>query len=128
MLENWFNIPNYEGFYQASDQGNIRSLDRQVAYGRHDGGCFYLGRVLRKTKLKKGYLSVKLAKEGVKKTRYVHELILLACIGKRPFTIDRGEIRHLNGDKDDNRLANLSYGTVKENAADRVRHKLGGLT
>ena len=127
MLENWFNIPDYEGFYQASDEGNIRSLDRQVSYGRH-GRCFYSGRVLRKTKLKKGYLIVKLAKKGVKKTRYVHELTLLACIGKRPFTIDRGEIRHLNGDKDDNRLANLAYGTVKENAADRVRHKLRGLT
>ena len=71
------------------------------------------------------YLSVKLAKAGVTRTVYVHELVLLAFVGPRPAMDERCEIRHLDGDKTNNHLSNLKYGTVKENAADRKLHKLG---
>lgn len=75
------------------------------------------------TKLRNGYLSVKLAIAGNTKTTYVHELVLRAFVGARPYTETRGEIRHLDGDKTNNRIANLKYGTIVENAADRIRHR-----
>jgi hypothetical protein len=59
---------------------------------------------------------------GIRRTAYVHALVLQAFVGARPVTKDRGEIRHLDGDKTNNKLTNLVYGTVVENGADRVKH------
>jgi hypothetical protein len=122
-MELWTSIPGYEGFYEVSSYGNVRSLTRFVPYGRHKG-MTYTGRDL-KLFVSNNYLSVKLARAGVTKTVYVHELVLLAFVGPRPVIEDRSEIRHLDGDKFNNQVSNLVYGTVKENAADRKLHKLG---
>jgi hypothetical protein len=53
----------------------------------------------------------------------VHEIVLRAFVGPRPYTEERGEIRHLDGNKTSNSLWNLAYGTITENAADRIRHR-----
>jgi hypothetical protein len=64
-----------------------------------------------------GYPHVSLG--GVKKRRYLHNLVLEAFVGPRP----KGQVtRHLDGDKTNNTLSNLQYGTVSENMADRVMH------
>jgi hypothetical protein len=122
-MELWTAIPGYDGFYEVSNYGNVRSLTRFVPYGRHKG-MVYKGKDL-KLFVTGAYLSVKLAKAGVTKTRYVHDLVLLAFDGQRPESNERGEIRHLDGDKMNNHLSNLKYGTAKENMADRKLHKLG---
>ena len=122
-MELWTSIPGYEGFYEVSNFGNILSLTRFVEYGRHKG-MTYKGRDLKQFVSAK-YLSVKLAKAGVTKTAYVHELVLLAFEGPRPKIATRSEIRHLDGDSTNNALSNLKYGTVKENAADRKLHAQG---
>lgn len=122
-MELWTSIPGYDGFYEVSNFGNVRSLTRSVPYGRHKG-MVYKGRDIKQFVSGK-YLSVKLSKAGVTKTTYVHELVLLAFEGPRPKIADRSEIRHLDGDKLNNALSNLKYGTVKENAADRKLHAAG---
>ena len=122
-MELWTSIPGYEGFYEVSNFGNARSMTRCVPYGRHKN-MVYKGRDLKQF-VSGSYLSVKLAKAGVTKTMYVHELVLLAFVGQRPIMEDRCEIRHLDGNKLNNTLANLKYGTAKENAADRKLHLLG---
>lgn len=122
-MDLWASVPGYDGFYEVSSYGNVRSLTRQVPYGRHQG-MVYKGRDLKQFVSGK-YLSVKLARAGVTKTVYVHEMVLLAFEGRRPSTDGRCEIRHLDGDKMNNRLDNLKYGTVRENFADRKLHKLG---
>lgn len=122
-MELWTSIPGYEGFYEVSNYGNVRSLTRSVAYGRH-GNTVYKGKDIKQF-ISGAYLSVKLAKAGITKTTYVHELVLLAFEGERPALNGRCEIRHLDGDKLNNRLSNLKYGTVSENMADRKLHKLG---
>lgn len=119
----WASVPEYEGFYEVSNQGDVRSLTRSVNYGRHDR-VTYQGRELKQF-LSGRYLSVKLAKAGITKTMYVHELVLRAFEGERPQMSDRCEIRHLDGDKFNNSLNNLKYGTTKENFADRKLHSLG---
>ena len=122
-MELWTAIPGYDGFYEVSNFGNVRSLTRFVPYGRHKG-MVYTGRDIKQF-ISGKYLSVKLAKAGVTKTVYTHELVLLAFEGARPKTASRSEIRHLDGDKLNNALTNLKYGTIKENTADRKLHAQG---
>ena len=91
----WTSIPGYEGFYEVSNYGDVRSLTRSVHYGRHKN-TVYQGRYLKQF-ISGSYLGVKLAKAGVTKTKYVHELVLLAFEGDRPFVEGRCEIRHKIG-------------------------------
>ncbi len=66
-----------------------------------------------------GYLWITLAHDGRYRTVPVHHLVLRAFVGTRP----KGhQTRHLNGVRTDNRLANLRWGTPRENCADRERH------
>ena len=121
MERKWLPVPEFGGYYEVSNLGEVRSMTRKVSYGRHFS-AFYVGRTLKQFSNKKGYACVKLSVQGVRRTAYVHALVLQAFVGKRPITKERSEIRHLDGDKTNNTLANLVYGTVVENAADRVKH------
>lgn len=115
--ECWRPIPGYEGSYEVSDQGRVRSLDRY----RTAGGSPYLtkGQILAAT-LSGHYYSVKLRAPGQKgQTRRVHILVALAFLGPRPEGMDTC---HNNGDKSDNRLSNLRYDSHAANAADMVAH------
>lgn len=111
----WLPVPGYEGFYEASDLGRIRSLDRMV---RTNGGAMMLsaGRLLAGGTYKDGHKHVTLCREGKRRTFTVHSVIMLTFVGPRPEGL---EIRHLNGVPDDNRVVNLAYGTALENAEDR---------
>ncbi len=120
--ESWLPVVGYEGFYEVSNHGRVRSVTREVPYGRY-GRTVYKGRNIKLTRLANGYLSVKLSLRGCTRTTYVHELVLRAFVGPRPDTVNRGEIRHLDGIKTNNALSNLKYGDIFENAADRKRHK-----
>lgn len=124
-MEIWKDVPGYEAHYEVNNFGVVRSKSRTVLYGKH-GYATYKGCVL-KSFVSNKYLSVKLSYQGKTNTKYIHHIVLLAFEGVRPHTEERGEIRHLNGNREDNRLVNLVYGTVKENAADRIRHRAGGL-
>ena len=66
-----------------------------------------------------GHLRVNLYSKGTCETRTIHQLVLETYIGSRP---KNKECRHLNGDKRDNRLANLCWGSHSENIQDAVRH------
>ena len=66
-----------------------------------------------------GYLAVPMTVDNRQIRRYIHHMVLLAFVGPRP---DGMEIRHLNGNCQDNRLVNLRYGTHTENAEDQRRH------
>ncbi len=67
----------------------------------------------------RGYKMVTLYKRGDSQETSVHRLVLLSCVGSCPAGM---ECRHLNGDQVDNRVENLSWGTHKENIADKYRH------
>lgn len=108
--ERWLPIPGYEGRYDVSDAGRVRSW---LAWqGRP------VPRLLTPTSDASGYLGVKL--DGRKgRTSRVHRVVCEAFMGPRP---EGFVTRHLNGDRHDNRLANLAYGTNSENMLDSVRH------
>lgn len=118
--ERWADIPGYEGSYQVSDQGRVRSVDRvQGAKNprtnrRHTRT--YRGKLLRSATTPCGECVVLGRGSG---TRYIHVLVALAFIGPRP---PKHDVCHANGDNTDNRVENLRYGTRSENNEDMVRH------
>ena len=66
-----------------------------------------------------GYWAVHLTKDGIQLKRLVHRLVLETFVGQSP---DGYQCRHLNGDRSDNRLENLRWGTRSENQMDRLLH------
>lgn len=114
--EIWKDIPGYEGSYQASNLGQIRSLDR-VIY-REDTKIRLKGRTLKLHINDKGSLVVGLHLEGQSITRLIHRLILETFIGPSP---DGMEIRRRSKGRLDNSLENLCWGTRSENIQDRKR-------
>ena len=67
-----------------------------------------------------GYPSVRLTICGKRKTYKVHKLVIEKYIGEKP--IEKHQVRHLDGDKQNNHFSNLVWGTAKENAEDRELH------
>lgn len=116
-VEEWRAIPGYEGHYEVSDIGRVRSLDRTIA-NRLWGAHPMKGRVL-KLGYSQRYPTVRLSIDKVAKTWPVYRLVMLAFVGPLP---DGMQTRHLNGNALDSRLVNLKYGTAVENAADKVLH------
>lgn len=110
-MEIWKDIPGYEGRYQVSNEGRVRSLDRpvRVVCQGIDTMRIAKGKVLRPGPSKSGHVTVAL---GRGKSRPVHQLVLEAFVGLRP---EGCEVLHLNHVPTDNRLANLRYGTRSEN-------------
>jgi len=115
--ETWRPILGYEGQYEVSDFGRVRGLSRRVRDGRR-----IEGRILKLDHSdKRGYLRAGLVSmDGRQRKRLVHRLVLEAFAGPAP--ANSPHCRHLNGDPSDCHLGNLKWGTVSENAHDRVRH------
>lgn len=117
--EVWRDIPGYEGAYQVSSLGRVRSLDRIVESKSKNGKSytrFSAGRLISPSKVKE-YARVNLYPGDV--CFLVHRLVASAFLGPCP---EGQEVRHLNGDATDNSAANLAYGSHVENEADKVRH------
>jgi len=120
--EIWRDVPGWEGVYQVSCRGRVKSLER-TCKARGGGTRVIPKRILKAAKDIHGYLTVSFSRDGIKKTYRVHCMICEAFIGVRP---NEMEVRHLNGQRDDNRAENLVYGTHQENEADRVLHGTDG--
>ena len=116
--EQWRYIPGYIGYYQASNLGRIRSVDRVIPHRLH--GTLKLKGMIRKTRPdgQYGYLIVTLSKEGVRKCFKVHRLIAITWIGLYP---EGEQVRHGPNGKLDNSVANLSYGTKHQDGLDHRR-------
>lgn len=116
--EQWRPVVGYEGLYEVSDQGRVRSLGRVAI--RRGYPLRIPGRVLRPTPGDAGRVCIRLFnRDGVKKTLRVSVLVLAAFVGPRPEGLDGC---HNNGDPTDNRLSNLRWDTRSANARDAVRH------
>jgi hypothetical protein len=107
--EEWKPVEGYEGIYEISNYGRVAVLKNGE-------------RFIRKVNTATSYLSVSLRKrpqDTTQKSANVHALVAAAFLGKRP---EGYIIRHLDGNRHNNRADNLAYGTPKENINDAIRH------
>lgn len=110
--ETWLPIPGHDK-YEVSDQGEVRSWKTATPHRRKTP------RTLKQVTSRGGYKQVSPCEKGENRTRDVHTLVLLAFVGECP---PGQQVRHKNGDKTDNRLDNLVYGTPVENNQDKREH------
>jgi hypothetical protein len=112
--EQWRPVPGYP-FYEASSLGRVRSLDGV------GGRRTRKGRILRQNPdhARRGYLAVHLVMDGISKTTNVHNIICAAFHGPCP---TGAECSHENGNRKDNRSANLEYRTKNENECLKILH------
>ena len=106
--EEWKDILGYEGFYQASNMGRIKSLERIDALGHR-----LKEKILKPSINRTGYYQVCLCKQSIQKYYYVHRLVWEAFNGQIP---ENMQVNHINEVKTDNRLSNLNLMTCKENS------------
>lgn len=111
LHEEWQDIPGYEGYYQASSLGRLRSLDRTVV-GKN--GYIYpqKGRILCCRHNRYGYLQVNFCNNQGCKTVLVHRMVAKTFI---PNPENKFAVDHINGIKDDNAITNLQWVTPREN-------------
>jgi len=112
--EKWKPVVGYEGTYEISDRGRIRSLERTLCDGRR-----MKGKALKPWIHSEGYSYIYLCRDGKPKGKFIHRLILEAFTGPCP---DGMECCHNNGDPLDNRLKNLRWDTRSNNEKDKVLH------
>jgi thymidylate kinase len=109
--EVWKDINGYEGLYQVSNMGKVRSLDRITKNGQNS--TYLLKGKNKKLILKdNGYLTVSLYKDGKEKNKKVHRLVADAFI---PAVDGKNIVNHINGDKTDNVATNLEWSTHTDN-------------
>lgn len=103
MQEIWENIKGYEGVYQVSNFGRVKS--------------FKLGKenILKEISISTGYKGVNLYKNGILLKKTVHQLVAEAFLGHTPCGMEL-VINHINFDKTDNRVDNLEIVTQRENS------------
>lgn len=123
-MEVWKPIINFEGIYEVSNYGNVRSLDREIRYS--NGRVHYhKGRVL-SNKSNGAYLQVDLRNQkNGKANRLVHILVATAFIDNPE---NKPQVDHKDGNKTNNHVDNLRWFTVSENrnafGYDKVTHKV----
>lgn len=108
MYEIWKDIKGYEGLYQVSNFGRVKSLkystEGKILKGRHTG---------------KGYLSVALFRNSVRKSTCIHRLVAQAFI---PNPENKPEVNHIDENKLNNNVSNLEWVTPKENSNHGTRN------
>ncbi len=115
--EVWFGILGWEGYYEASNFGRVKSLARIVPM--IDGRSYRVREKVMRTAVANDYLQVCFSRSGVEELHLVHRVILETFAGPCP---EGMECLHGDGVSDNNRLDNLRWGTVQENKEDQKRH------
>lgn len=115
MKEIWKPVVGYEGLYEVSNLGRVKSLDRIVTVRRKDGTSFqrpHKGQMIRIQKCSNGYRHVPLCKDGRSLIARVHRVVAEAFIDN-PEGLP--EVNHIDEDKTNNRADNLEWCTHQYN-------------
>jgi|26BtaG_2_1085354.scaffolds.fasta_scaffold18218_3 hypothetical protein len=123
MTEEWRPVVGYEGYYEVSDMGRVRSIDRVIS--RCDGTKEERrGKILSQFKDRYGYLGVSLNKNGKSKTFTTHRLVCESFLGSP--VENSNQVNHMDGIKDNNRLSNLEWCTAEENTKHAIDFGIRG--
>nr|WP_087511402.1 NUMOD4 motif-containing HNH endonuclease [Lactiplantibacillus plantarum] len=107
MEEVWKPVKGYEGYYEVSCFGNVRSVERYDTIGRKKHGVMLSG-----CNNGNGYLSVQLAKDGCKKRKYIHRLVAESFVHR---VENNNEVNHKDENTLNNRADNLEWCNRKYN-------------
>lgn len=121
--EIWKDIPGYEGCYQASNLGNIKSIPRYVS--NHTGMLLVKEKLITQRKNKQGYMICYLSKNAKDECFRVHRLIAKTFI---PNPENKPQVNHIDGNKSNNRLENLEWCTNSENQIHAFKNGLNYVT
>jgi hypothetical protein len=116
MEEIWKKVENYEGYYEVSNFGRIRSVNRKIKASR--GSTRIREGKIMIPQLKKNYYEINLSKLSDTKNYILHRLIAKAFI---PNPLNKKEVNHINGIGTDNRIENLEWVTARENSLHAYR-------
>ncbi len=116
--EEWRAIKGYEGYYEVSNKGRIKSLDRVVSHPL--GERKIKGRIMKQSYQVAGYLKVKLSRDGIDKTYLIHTLVAVAFLNHTPdgHTL---VVNHIDGVKTNNTPSNLEITTHRDNISNKFR-------
>jgi len=120
VTEVWRDVPGFEGWYQASSLGRVRSVDRYINQCNNGTWCdvLYRGKILKPKVDKDGYERLNLRRLGM---NAVHRIVALTFI---PNPQAKPQVNHINGQRADNRVENLEWCTNSENHL-HAHHVLG---
>lgn len=114
--ELWLPVIGYEGYYEVSNLGSVRSLSKVVNCNNNGGVRRVFGKLLRSS-IKGNYKSVVICKGSSERTVNIHRLVAESFIPG-----SGAVVRHLDGNPLNNAAENLAWGSHKDNEADKARH------
>ena len=110
--EEWRDVKGYEGLYQVSSEGRVKSLERKIPHWR-GGERTVKERILKPSDDCRGYLRVDLRDGSKQKHFKVHRLV---CEAFHENPDNKPQVNHINEIKTDNRASNLEWATARENS------------
>ena len=122
MEEIWKDIPSYEGLYQASNLGRVKSLARWRRNG--NGGYITKEKILSNKCDSSGYYLMNLYKDGKMKNYRMHQLVAMAFLGHNPNGFNL-LVDHIDNDKLNNRVDNLQITTNRHNSSKNRKNESG---
>lgn len=110
--EIWKDIPGYEGLYQVSNSGKVKSISHQAKNNSNGGVRMTVGCILSLYKMPNGYLQVQLSKNEKRKKLYVHRLVATVFLHNES---NFSDVNHIDGDKNNNSVENLEWCSHRNN-------------
>lgn len=116
--EIWKDVSGYEGLYQVSNMGRVRSISHHARNNINGGVRLTKGQILSQYKMPNGYLQVQLSKNEKREKHYVHRLVANAFLSNKNNCSD---VNHIDGDKNNNLVGNLEWCSHSENQIHMVK-------
>src|SRR5574344_917934 len=125
MQEEWRDVVGYEGYYQVSNLGRVKSIERKICLETRNVRCSKTisSRILKQAEYRNGYLKVVLSKNGIHENKLVHRLVM------ESFKKDRNlsyQVNHKDENKKNNNIDNLEWCTNSYNINYGNRNKITG--